>query len=230
MCTNHEGNNVTAASSAQFQATTKTKTTSGGKANQSKDECHHHRSITNDGGSRPNAAKSLLPPCVVGNDGFHSTDESALDIETIEMFELAASKTAATVSAAVGYANDRKFNTLGAVRRTSDIEDDGRRHCDRKRCFDCCRRFVAFFFTTVGSCCLMIGYVIVGGLVFCGLEAEHERVTRSDMRRIRRRHIEWLWNLTYRMNVLHPANWTHEADVIFSSFTQEVDCKSFVRV
>ena len=68
----------------------------------------------------------------------------------------------------------------------------------------------------------MVGYVILGGLLFSSLEADNELSTRSDMRRVKRLHIDWLWNVTIRMNVLHPDNWTNEADVVFESYMQEV--------
>jgi len=103
-----------------------------------------------------------------------------------------------------------------------DEEGEGRQLCDRSLCIDCCQRLVAFFFTTVGSCCLTVAYVIMGGLLFSALEAGYEISTRNDMRRVQRFHVEWLWNLTTRMNVLHPDNWTNEAEVVFDSYTREV--------
>jgi len=92
----------------------------------------------------------------------------------------------------------------------------------RQRCADCCRQFIAFLFSTVGSCCLMVGYVVLGGLVFRGLEADHERQTKTDMRLMRMNHVRWLWNLTETMNVLHPDNWSREANRVLDSYTMNV--------
>jgi len=92
----------------------------------------------------------------------------------------------------------------------------------RQRCADCCRQFIAFLFSTVGSCCLMVGYVVLGGLVFRGLEADYERQTKTDMRLMRMNHVRWLWNLTETMNVLHPDAWTKEASRVLDSYTTHV--------
>lgn len=119
--------------------------------------------------------------------------------------------------------SDRKHEAATNWRPTEILNGDvSEVSCDRKQCVDCCRRFVSFFFTTIGSCCLMVGYVVVGGLIFCSLEADYEQATHSDMRQVRRRHVDWLWNITNRINVLHPENWTREAETVFESLTREV--------
>ena len=92
----------------------------------------------------------------------------------------------------------------------------------RQRCANCCRQFIAFLFSTVGSCCLLVGYVVLGGLVFRGLEAAHERQTKTDMRIMRMDHVRWLWNLTETMNVLHPDMWRKEASHVLDSYTKHV--------
>jgi len=106
-------------------------------------------------------------------------------------------------------------------KRQSTTEDIVKRS-GRQRCADCCRQFVAFFFSTVGSCCLMVGYVVLGGLVFRGLEADYERQTKTDMRMMRMDHVRWLWNLTETMNVLHPEAWSREASRVMDSYTKHV--------
>jgi len=40
----------------------------------------------------------------------------------------------------------------------------------------------------------MVGYVVLGGLVFRGLEAEHERRTKTDMRLTRIEYVRLLAN------------------------------------
>ena len=68
----------------------------------------------------------------------------------------------------------------------------------------------------------MVGYVVLGGLVFQGLEADHELQTKTDMRLVRMDHVRWLWNVTMTMNVLHPDNWTYEANRVIDSYTKLV--------
>jgi len=79
--------------------------------------------------------------------------------------------------------------------RQISVEEKARRS-GRQRCADCCRHFIAFLFSTVGSCCLMVGYVVLGGFVFRGLEADHERQTKTDMQKLRLNYVELLWNMT----------------------------------
>jgi len=76
------------------------------------------------------------------------------------------------------------------------------------------------------SCCLMVGYVIVGGMIFQRLEAEHGRAVDNDMQRVKDRHVLWLWNLTAAMNVLHPVNWSTTAFDVLDSYTAQVGYNS----
>ena len=66
-----------------------------------------------------------------------------------------------------------------------------RRHCTRQLCYEYTRRFVAFLFSTVGSCCLMVGYVILGGIIFRRLEAGHGQVVDVDMQQVKDEHVRW---------------------------------------
>jgi len=68
----------------------------------------------------------------------------------------------------------------------------------------------------------MVGYVVLGGLVFRGLEADNERQTKTDMRLMRTDHVRLLWNLTETMNVLHPDVWKKEASRVLDSYTMHV--------
>lgn len=92
----------------------------------------------------------------------------------------------------------------------------------RRRCADCCKAFVAFLCSTVGLSCLMVGYVVLGGFVFQGLEAPNEKQMNGEMRETRQRHVQRLWELTETMNVLHPINWTQVAEEILENFTAVV--------
>jgi len=120
------------------------------------------------------------------------------------------------------------------------LGEDTVKRSRRKQCADCCRQFIAFLFSTVGSCCLLVGYVVLGGLIFQGLESDHERQTKTDMRMMRMDHVRSvileecvsrmdgmdhvldLWNLTEAMNVLHPDDWKREASRVLDSYTLKV--------
>ena len=110
------------------------------------------------------------------------------------------------------------------------------------RCGSCVKGFLTFLFSTVGLTFLLIGYSIVGGLVFMELEAgrenrtaekmeklrrDEERVEAEEMRKmddehtrkLRREYLLQLWELTTNLNVLHPDNWTTDADSILLNYT-----------
>jgi len=136
------------------------------------------------------------------------------------------------------FPDDVKSSRVASVEFSTDIElqdivvdpsdskqqttEETLKRTGRQRCTDCCRQFIAFLFSTVGSCCLMVGYVVLGGLVFGGLEADYERQTKTDMRLMRMNHVRWLWNLTETMNVLHPDAWSKEASRVLDSYTTHV--------
>lgn len=88
-----------------------------------------------------------------------------------------------------------------------------------RQCASCCRSFIAFLFSTVGLTCIMVGYVVLGGLIFRTLEAPNEVRLQDEMRESRRSHIDWLWKATEQMNVLEPDNWTRKAEDILEHYT-----------
>lgn len=99
----------------------------------------------------------------------------------------------------------------------------------RARCADCCRQFIAFLFSTVGSCCLMVGYVMLGGLIFHYFE--HGRTVDIDVTvgKVKEKYLGWLWNLTKEMNILHPKNWSTVASHVLSGYTTEVSYRRLTR-
>jgi len=52
-----------------------------------------------------------------------------------------------------------------------------------KRFVSCCKRFMEFLFSTVGLSCLLVGYIVLGGLIFKSLEAPNEVRMKNDMKR-----------------------------------------------
>lgn len=68
----------------------------------------------------------------------------------------------------------------------------------------------------------MVGYVVLGCLVFLTLEADYELQTKTDMRRTRAEYVSRLWNMTEKMNVLHPLDWKKEASLVLKNYTDHV--------
>lgn len=122
-----------------------------------------------------------------------------------------------------------KFDKEQAANRETDIKETCSKQMTTNvqtemrsrwvQCASCCRSFAAFLFSTIGLTCLLVGYVMLGGIVFVQLESDNEQQTASDMENVKRDHIRLLWTLTEQLNVLHPENWTSDADEILENYT-----------
>ncbi|XP_045187606.2 uncharacterized protein LOC123545344 [Mercenaria mercenaria] len=66
--------------------------------------------------------------------------------------------------------------------RNEDIESDSETRCQScLRVFiKCLRRFIAFLFSHVGLTCLVVGYAILGGILFKAVELPEEKLIRQD--------------------------------------------------
>ena len=132
--------------------------------------------------------------------------------DLVQSVELVDSRSASVASSKLNIADDA----------TSHIESLVARRCTQQLCCEYFRKLVAFLFSTVGSCCLMVGYVILGGIIFHRLEAEQGRAIDVDMQSMKEKHVDWLWNLTATMNVLHPHDWSTAAFDVLNSYTTQV--------
>ena len=92
----------------------------------------------------------------------------------------------------------------------------------KRKCANCCRAFLAFLCSTIGLSCLMVGYVILGGFIFQGLEAPNEMQMNKEMLATRNACVQQLWELTEALNVLHPENWSSLAENILENYTAVV--------
>ena len=90
------------------------------------------------------------------------------------------------------------------------------------KCGTFLKQFVAFLFSHVGLCIIVVAYSIMGGVVFQGLEAENERFQKTTVANMRRHHVDRLWNLTVELNVLYKLNWTFLANNVLLDFQNDV--------
>uniref|UniRef100_A0A0K0EYV5 Potassium channel subfamily K member 18 (inferred by orthology to a human protein) n=1 Tax=Strongyloides venezuelensis TaxID=75913 RepID=A0A0K0EYV5_STRVS len=91
----------------------------------------------------------------------------------------------------------------------------GRRHRRSKvtRVVNLVKRIIAFFFSHVGLCALVIGYALLGAVVFRAVEGPHEQFVQSEIQIARQRAVDITWNATFRVNKLNKSQWQR---VVFS--------------
>ncbi|CAL4060919.1 unnamed protein product [Meganyctiphanes norvegica] len=87
---------------------------------------------------------------------------------------------------------------------------------------DCCRFTIAFIFSNVGVCGLMVGYTIMGAFLFREIEGPYETTTVMGMDKDRNMTIEMLWNITAELNILHPENWTKQVEKVVKEYQLKV--------
>ncbi|XP_021921939.1 potassium channel subfamily K member 18-like isoform X2 [Zootermopsis nevadensis] len=83
------------------------------------------------------------------------------------------------------------------------------RQCNPARVRRCLRIFFGHLFSNLGLFSLVVGYVLLGALLFEFLEAGYELEQRGHIQQYREECLKELWLITERLNVLYEKNWTH---------------------
>jgi hypothetical protein len=92
----------------------------------------------------------------------------------------------------------------------------------KKRFKDGFRSFVAFVFSNIGICVLVIGYLMVGAVMFQGLEGPEEKLIRYTVGPYRKNVVKKLWKITEEYNTLHPVNWTREVSDLVKEYQARI--------
>lgn len=87
-----------------------------------------------------------------------------------------------------------------------------RRHHRSKvtRVVNLVKKIIAFFFSHVGLCALVVGYAMLGAVIFQALESTHERNIQKAVGEDRADTVDTAWNLTFHINKLDKALWKNE--------------------
>ena len=101
-------------------------------------------------------------------------------------------------------------------------DDDDEDTTVRHRVASCCRSFISFLASTVGLTCLLVAYTLLGGALFVGLEAQHERLVKTAVMTTRDQYVRQLWDITEQLNVLHPDNWSTLAEQVLERYAEDV--------
>ncbi|PAV61257.1 hypothetical protein WR25_15537 [Diploscapter pachys] len=84
-----------------------------------------------------------------------------------------------------------------------------RRHRRSKvrRVVNLVKKIIAFFFSHIGLCALVIGYAMLGAVIFKKVEGIHERQVQFVVKSARERAVDVIWNATFNVNRLDAKQW-----------------------
>ena len=83
---------------------------------------------------------------------------------------------------------------------------------------DAFRSFVAWVFSNVGICVLVVGYLIIGAFTFQQIEGPEEFKISYQVSAYRTEVVQKLWQITDKYNVLEFEKWKSESDEIVKQF------------
>ncbi|ESO97252.1 hypothetical protein LOTGIDRAFT_159275 [Lottia gigantea] len=106
-----------------------------------------------------------------------------------------------------------KFGRLSR-RRDSTIREK------RKKCLNAFKKFVAFLFSHIGLCSLVVAYTIMGGFVFKAIEGPYESSVKSGIREERSKLVGKLMQHAFEltMSKMGRMNFTNAVDVELQKF------------
>ncbi|XP_073813866.1 uncharacterized protein [Musca autumnalis] len=104
------------------------------------------------------------------------------------------------------YINDNKY--LGGSRKTSSHSNNNNKRNRAININNCLSRALKLIFSTPGLVVMVIGYTIMGALVFPLLEAPQDISKSAIIAKSREECLKELWIITEKLNVLYERNWT----------------------
>ena len=85
----------------------------------------------------------------------------------------------------------RQRNTRLTGRRESKVRQR------QKRVISCCKKLIAFLFSHIGLCSLVVAYCIAGGFIFKQLEGTQELAKKKEMQKVRTNYTNQIYSLAF---------------------------------
>lgn len=94
----------------------------------------------------------------------------------------------------------------------------------RRKILSCIKKFIAFLFSHIGLCSLVVAYSIMGGFVFKALEGPYEQKNVVNVTALRMDTISKISQLSVELNLtkLSRLNFTKQVDHVLVTFQQNV--------
>ena len=110
------------------------------------------------------------------------------------------------------------------IRTTRQVptSDMSRGRSKRAQCASCFKKFLAFLFSTLGLCCFMVSYTILGGYIFKQLETENELKQRHSISLLLNHSVNELFVIAKKHNIIREENWTMAAQKVLRNYTRHV--------
>ncbi len=113
--------------------------------------------------------------------------------------ETGASTNAPRASISVTDGSNRKMSSVSHSPSSGKTDPEaGKKEskCSPTKAKNCIKTFIAKLFSHVGLCALVIGYSLMGAVIFVSLEKENELATRDQVSSTRNNTLEELYNIT----------------------------------
>lgn len=112
----------------------------------------------------------------------------------------------------------RQRNTRLTSRRESKVRQR------QKKVISCCKKFIAFLFSHIGLCSLMVAYSIAGGFIFQELEAPYEMQKNNEMETLRLKILQDIWDLAFEVNYNKGSRevFKTEVNAILKNYSQRI--------
>lgn len=109
----------------------------------------------------------------------------------------------------------RQRNTRLTSRRESKVRQR------QKKVINCCKKGIAFLFSHIGLCSLVVGYCILGGIIFKALEGDNEIEQKKEIKELRQNFTDKIYRLAFEQTLTKGNRdiFINEVNLILKNFS-----------